>query len=288
MKMVSLTTALLTFSLLATVVKATHLMRVQCNHKEDGLTYQQRNKYGVSKAQLRCNAGLVDWTNPYGGLRIEFLPPVESVDDVFTVCFLSAYSGVTIYKENGTGLYIMKRFDWHNPRQPVCIDSQDGKAVAMLDVAEKGLARVRLDYELEMNSIQPYRSRKKKLGCSHCRRYQVMSQYCDSDFAIEAVINDRFVHVEETHIQLDLLITRIIRQRSANLFHRDHKNMYHTGSVAALNKCALLPNHKYMLLGRLQKRFGATVSCFVKFHLWKRWRKDLRPCKQRTQTNERR
>lgn len=95
---------------------------------------------------------------------------------------------------------------------------------------------------------------------------------------MEALVEDVFVHSEETHLQLDLLVTKLFGNNSTNIFKKSFKNMYYDGTVAIRNHCDVRVNRWYLFLGSVHQEIGAEVDCCLPLHKWKHLRRRIAKC----------
>ena len=90
---------------------------------------------------------------------------------------------------------------------------------------------------------------------------------------MEGLVEEHYLHSEETHVQLDLQVThRWVELRGAELFKKSNRHKFYEGTVAIKNKCDVRKYNSYFFMGHVSPEMGLEVDCVMKYRLWKRHR----------------
>jgi len=207
-----------------------------CDHSVWDSTDEER---GVHRVQVSCFEGQVVWTSPYGGLRVDFVPPNSlhpraspvkssqtSHEQFYEVCIIAVAQSTSVHlsEERQHTLQHLITLNSARPHteHPLCLRGHMDEPFSLYieaytgergDLVSEG--KLRLDYDIhEVGQLHPLQSHQSLTGCRPCSESELLLSACTSDFAVVGRIHsvsDTEVTTELTEVKVS--VTHLLRQR---------------------------------------------------------------------------
>ena len=119
------------------------------------------------RTEITCNQGELQWTKPYGALRVTFHPH-DVPQTGFRLCFSSQCPGVNIYNDGPKNLTLLKDSRENDIRKTICITTTGEYAVLYLE-AQENQRMAKLNYTVLVRGRKKPRHERRKGNATNAK-----------------------------------------------------------------------------------------------------------------------